>query len=114
MTLQNPNNLLSCYLLGLVTLGASRDINTNKSDSRMNLNKSYDCVDNSLSIDVELYNSFIRCIYQYIYHTAKLFCFVGWRREYNNQLAGEYLRLVSFLVTNHPDKFSKTKRGQQP
>ncbi len=112
-TLQNTNNLLSSFLLkGVETLIPSSDIATNKSNDKVNCNNSHNCIASAIYFISGLYYALLRYVNQYIYHTAKLFCFVGRRREYNTQKWGiPTARLgTSFEPPRYISK-TNTKRG---
>ncbi|API85849.1 hypothetical protein F7310_00090 [Francisella uliginis] len=111
--LQNINNLLSSFLLkGVRTQKASSDVATNKSNDKVNCNNSHDDIDNTVSISCGLYYALLRYVNQYIYHTVKLFCFIGRCREYNSYFGSKYLQLVSFLVLNRPDTLRKKQNEE--
>lgn len=100
-TLQSTNNLLSSLIVGRGNPTSSSDIATNKSYDKVNRNNSHDDIDNTVSISSGLYYALLRYVNQCIYPImVKLFCLIEWRRKYNTQLAGEYLRLGCLLVTN--------------
>ena len=110
-TLQNTNNHLSFFIVGCRNLTRSSDVATNKSNYNVNLYSSHKSIDIAVSIISRLYITLLRYVNQYIFHTmVKLFCLIEWRREYNTQLAGEYLRQGFLLVSNHSTNLKINKK----
>lgn len=108
-TLQSTNNLLSSFLLkGVETQIQSSDIATNKSNDKVNCNNSYDDIDNTVSISCGLYYALLRYVNQYIYHTVKLFCFIGRYEEYNSYFGSKYSWLDLCTSFEPPRYISKT------
>ncbi|AIT08965.1 hypothetical protein LO80_02510 [Candidatus Francisella endociliophora] len=111
-TLQSTNNLLSSLIVGLSNLTTSSDIATNKSNDKVNCNNSHKCIASAISFISGLYYALLRYVNQYIYHTAKLFCFVGWTVSIQYPAMGKGTVLGLLLVTNHPINFSKKQQEE--
>lgn len=111
MTLQNINISLILLFVGCRNLTTSSDIATNKSNDNVYLNNSHDCIASAVSIVSEAYYARLRYVIQCIYHNmVKLFRLIEWRRKYNTQLAGEYLRQDLLLVSNHSTNFENKQQ----
>ena len=109
-SLQYCSNSLLLDLSGVETHETSSDNNTNKS-VKCNENKanSYDCIYTTVLEKCRLLQLVYWCAFQHIINTLlaliKLFCFVGWCREYKSYFGSKYLQLDWFLVSNRPINF---------